>query len=284
MSSNTWPIWPRNRAAYFRQGGFGESCSLDPILYLLRRESALELPERGHPSALIMSEPSAQENTLPLPKRPLALLPLAGLLTAPGAEGAVVLTRNPLTVSLSFATSNGGEGANFAWDIDGDSHSEASTILTNSSTVIDGYLRLKAGMGIRAVNTVNGTVQPVGPTEMVGSSNLFLEGGAHDFSQTDGLALYLGDFRLLAHSGEVARDYVGFRFERSGATHYGVAELSLGIDSANNDALYFTIHQWAWESDPDTAISASALIPEPGTPALAVLALGSLARRRRRSA
>ena len=237
-----------------------------------------------------MPEPSAQEHTLSLPKRPLALWPLAGLLTAPGAESAVSITRDPLTVSLSFSSSTAGDTESLAWDIDGDSISEATIALSNSSsTTIVGTFQAEAGMGFRGSQS---TIQPVEATEMVGSSNQFMVGREHFFSLTVGFSLIMSDFSSLAYSGGVARDYVGFRFERrsgSGATptittHYGVAEVSLGIDPAHNDALFFTIHQWAWEDDPDTAISVAELIPEPGTPALAVLALGSLARRRRRPA
>ena len=133
-------------------------------------------------------------------------------------------------------------------------------------------------MGLRGLDgKVNATVQPVGLTDMVGSSNRFMTGRSHLFNLSGS-----GDFFNLNLRGGGPSDYVGFRFERSGNTHYGVAEVSFGRDPA--DTLFFTIHQWAWESDPGVAISGAVLIPEPGTPALAVLALGSLARRRRRPA
>ena len=70
-------------------------------------------------------------------------------------------------------------------------------------------------------------------------------------------------------------NFLGFRFDNGGSTHYGWAE----IDIAGAD---LTITRWAYESDADTAIHVGT-IPEPnGLALLGMGAAGLLAWRNRR--
>ncbi len=69
--------------------------------------------------------------------------------------------------------------------------------------------------------------------------------------------------------------YLGVRFERDGALHYGW----VGISGAANIGREIYIHAWAYESEPDTAIIVGQ-IPEPGA-ALLATAGGLLAALRR---
>lgn len=78
--------------------------------------------------------------------------------------------------------------------------------------------------------------------------------------------------------------YLGVSFEVDGATHYGWIETSHSRSRLSPDDQYLYIHSWAYESAPDTAITAGA-IPEPSTGLLAMIGSISLlmyARFRRR--
>ena len=70
--------------------------------------------------------------------------------------------------------------------------------------------------------------------------------------------------------------YLGFRFEREGALHYGWMALSGGGFYGNEIYVY----SWAYESDPDTALIVGQ-IPEPTVPALLGFALWMGMRRGR---
>ena len=72
------------------------------------------------------------------------------------------------------------------------------------------------------------------------------------------------------------RAYAGFEFERDGQKHYGYFDWSMAEQSTG-----FTLHGWAWETEPGRPIIAGA-VPEPGCVALSLLAGACLLHRRRR--
>ena len=72
--------------------------------------------------------------------------------------------------------------------------------------------------------------------------------------------------------------YLGVRFEREGALHYGW----VGISGYANIGRELYIHAWAYESEPDTAIIIGQ-IPEPGAGLLAAASGLLLTLRRKRN-
>ena len=72
--------------------------------------------------------------------------------------------------------------------------------------------------------------------------------------------------------------YLGVRFERDGALHYGW----VGISGYANIGRELYIHAWAYESEPDTAIIIGQ-IPEPGAGLLAAASGLLLTLRRKRN-
>ncbi len=65
-------------------------------------------------------------------------------------------------------------------------------------------------------------------------------------------------------------EYVGFKFQLTGQTHYGWANITLGSRS-------LVFNDWAYQSTANTPIAAGAVVPEPAQSAagLGLLALGA---------
>jgi len=75
----------------------------------------------------------------------------------------------------------------------------------------------------------------------------------------------------------VGRDaYIGLRFERPTGTHFGYIHFVTESDSP-----YGYLHDWGWETQPDTPIISGA-IPEPSTSILIFGALFAICRRHKR--
>ena len=74
------------------------------------------------------------------------------------------------------------------------------------------------------------------------------------------------------------RAYAGFEFERNGQKHYGYFDWSMAEQSTG-----FTLHGWAWETEPGRPIIAGA-VPEPGSICLGLLSGACLLLHRRRQA
>jgi len=64
--------------------------------------------------------------------------------------------------------------------------------------------------------------------------------------------------------------YLGLSFDIEGETHYGWLRLSHDLDAPNGGYLHLTVHDWAWETEPNTPIVAGA-VPEPASVVLALL-------------
>lgn len=67
----------------------------------------------------------------------------------------------------------------------------------------------------------------------------------------------------------------GVQFQIGGQTHYGWIRLHLGVGAETGLPNELTVRDWAYESIPDTAIAAGAIVPEPSTFGLGRLAAGA---------
>jgi hypothetical protein len=94
-------------------------------------------------------------------------------------------------------------------------------------------------------------------------------GGSHIAAKKNGYNFFVGD-----------QKYVGIKFTLAGQTHFGW--IGFQVDSTN--PLHAIIRDYAYESDPNTAIAAGVapVIPEPGTLALLAAGAGAMALGRRR--
>lgn len=80
--------------------------------------------------------------------------------------------------------------------------------------------------------------------------------------------------------------YLGFEFVSHSQTYFGWAHLKVTASGIYGDGETGYISEFAYETDPNTAIKAGETAGEPGTPALVLMALGALglgALRKRRA-
>lgn len=102
------------------------------------------------------------------------------------------------------------------------------------------------------------------------SANEAGDGGSHVGATFNNYNFFSGDDK-----------YIGVSFEIAGQTHYGW--IGFEVDSTN--PLHGVIRDYAYESTPDTAITAGAKpVPEPGSLALLAAGAGAMAVRRRKCA
>jgi hypothetical protein len=233
-------------------------------------------------------------------KMALAAGSLSALYLLPGVAGAAPVLGPGGPVQLAL---NAPSGTTVTWDVDGVGGHDFEffniggaiyrTIFLASRTATPGSAALNGrGFVGPSVNTDN--LLPlqrsfnVGPTlasgyawglapyryrnAMYGSLGNPPYNVGYDFSTADGFVP--GD------------NFIGFRFLSGGNLHYGWAIINFDV---NNGLV--TISQWAYETDPDTAIhiadGAAAPIPEPATHTLMLLGFGAaglLAWRRRKKA
>ncbi|MBX3748111.1 MAG: hypothetical protein KF833_22615 [Verrucomicrobiae bacterium] len=104
-------------------------------------------------------------------------------------------------------------------------------------------------------------------------------------NSSDAIFLFYGEPWAGGGTGlSLGEQYVGFRFDLSGQTHYGWARISM--TGGGPDTASVTLHDWAYSSLPNAALQVAA-VPEPAATAtaLGLLSLGAAgvaAYRRRR--
>lgn len=90
---------------------------------------------------------------------------------------------------------------------------------------------------------------------------------------------------LISAPGGTLTGTFGFRFTTAYGTHYGWANVTLTAELGGQDGFggsaSATVNAWAWESDPDTPITVSA-VPEPAGAVMFVITLPALLLRRGR--
>ena len=234
----------------------------------------------------------------------------------PAAANAAVVFVSPSTApSVGFTT---GDSAN--WDVDGDGTNDfsldgsAGFSQYGTGGLYSGYANatvnlnsFKAGYGgrgfVRKVGDANWDVRDLGSGFAVGATlangydfglqggrNL-VSGGTSWASETSPLSFAAAFDNISASvkilGGGTGDNLVGFRFEISGATHYGWANLFIDDGTGGGRAGDVTITQWAYESTADCAINvgqtsgdncSTPSVPNPGT--LALLAAGAAGLRR----
>lgn len=231
---------------------------------------------------------------------------LAALAPATTDADVIVVDDNPI-----IASAFDGDGSVISWDVDGANGAEFEFRVRSSSFFSSSYfssnsyrysrnaygiLRMdSAGLnGQGMVNTsggarVFGLAQSVnvGPT-LSGSYQWGASGVSYRSmvrfdsfsyrSQPGGASsnFFGSGFSNSAVNFVEGANYIGFRFDNAGNTHYGWAQLDVAGAS-------ITVSRWAYESDADTAIHIGT-IPEPSSFALLGLgAAGILGWRRRRN-
>lgn len=80
-----------------------------------------------------------------------------------------------------------------------------------------------------------------------------------------------GDLSAAGSWGAGGNQYFGFRFSRAGQTHYGWAEINLDLSGMPGGVF---VTRWAWEDQPDTAITVGDVGAATAVPTLPLMALG----------
>lgn len=232
----------------------------------VQAESAQQLMTTSIPSGHSLSQLSSR---LPL-YRVATGAALAA--TAGSASGAVIFnTGNSFTVSTSQTS--------VSWDVDGGGTSDFNftfvqnypDILANRQNLNNAWVKPSTGGSSGVAPLAEGFT--VGPAL---AANQFQTGQQAFF-------IFSGTVQGDLNAGD---QYVGFRFDVSGQIHYGWARITL--TEGNSSTANLTMHEWAYEGTPGTAIQVGA-VPEPAstTTALSLLSLGAAgvaAYRRHRAA
>ena len=211
-------------------------------------------------------------------KSKTALATLASLGAASSAQAAIT---DGVSVLLSIDISNVGLAANdgISWDIDGVGGPEAFFSL-NGSVSEGSFQRLKIVTSERTTGfsflTSESALQSVGTAYAVGSLGLFGAGLLR--STVNGV----GSSNLLK-SGTPSPMTIGFKFKRSGQTHYGIADFSYTFVPGSGASL--ELQNVKWNDVAGQGITGSGVaVPEPAAAAtgLGLLALGAVGLRRMR--
>jgi len=213
-------------------------------------------------------------------KLALGSVSVSALYLIPGAAGAgiVHIDNDQKTISLTDPTDT-----QVFWDVDGDGNNDF-VLYKSDSLYLDTYDTLngsalngrgmvqKPGQGQDVVQRLGSSFQ-VGPTLAAGyqwgASQQTLRTVVSSSGTSVGNDLNAGGFTA-------GLNLFGFRFENASGVHYGWAELNIVLSGANAS---FTVTQWAYDDVADTGIhvpdTGAAGVPEPSTPALALLGLGA---------
>jgi hypothetical protein len=216
-----------------------------------------------------------------LPNKKTTLTTLASLVAASSAQASII---NGAAVAISASANGGLDSQSSNWDIDGNSSNEtrfvvqhhtynyySQTYITASiksgSTAVAPFGFLKSGSALKAVSE----------NSSVGSPGLFateLRLRRTSFGST---------YSTLLTQGTPSPITVGFRFDRDGATHYGVADLSYTFSPGSEAIL--NLDNVSWNDVAGQGITGGrSAVPEPASAAtaLGLLALGAAGLRRMR--
>lgn len=204
---------------------------------------------------------------------------ITGLITATSASAAIQLVTTP---EIAFAEITGAT-QDIEWDIDGNGTTDLQINAFASFSYFLTFSFTAANNFVRKENKIAGldSQQLVGPTSAMGTPYDFQTQNATMFFNTFNSALN-GGVSTAGLSLSSAPSLIGFRFEREGNTHYGVASIVTEA-IAGQPRASITVERWAWEDEADTPILAgAAVVPEPAqvANALGLLALGAAGLRR----
>ncbi len=154
-------------------------------------------------------------------------------------------------------------GSAHAWDIDGGGTDDFQFFNNYSSASSRSLLAFRGNAGnawVRGNASASFHLRAVPGNFTIGAAGPFQASAQVAFSSN-------GAPQGGLHSGA---EYVGFKFQLTGQTHYGWANITLGGSG-------LTFNDWAYESTADTPIAAGAVVPEPAQSAagLGLLALGA---------
>lgn len=163
-----------------------------------------------------------------------------------------------------------GNPAEVFLDLDGDGHSDIRMFAGGATFVAVASVGAASGSDLMFTESV------LALGSQVDSSQTFVRSPVSimaQYSVTDPL--------LDKPGGTIEGDY-GFRFTSGGATHYGWADITVSAQILPNgySPAFAYVHQWWYESEPNTPITVGA-VPEPASAALLLVGAPILLRGRR---
>lgn len=226
-----------------------------------------------------------------LPNKKTALTTLASLVAASSAQASII---NGAAVAISASANGGYDSETSNWDIDGNSSNETwfnvnanysttSTSFSTSSSSSSSTWTYRSA-SIRSSNRVTpfgfltsgSALKAVSSNSTVGSQGTFKAG-----LSLSGMSSSINS-NLLTSETPLAIT-VGFRFNRNGNTHYGVADLSYTFSPGSEASL--NLNNVSWNDVAGQGITGGrSAVPEPASAAtaLGLLALGAAGLRRMR--
>jgi MYXO-CTERM domain-containing protein len=225
-----------------------------------------------------------------LPNNKTALTTLASLVAASSAQASIM---NGAAVAISAIANGGYDSEYLSWNIDGEYGSETAFLVQASTPHVNYSNSVASVVSYSYVENFGflrqsgeALLKTVGNNSTVGSEGMF----ANSLRLCSLISFASSEAQVInsssAHSHLLTPDTpspitVGFRFDRDGATHYGVAELSYKYVPGNEASL--NLYNVKWNDVAGQGITGSA-VPEPASAAtaLGLLALGAAGLRRMR--